>query len=440
MIVPFDSAPSPVIEPATNDVPSGISSVTVTVPAAFPLFVNVIVYVNVSPTFASGVFTSFLPVIFATGVITGGVSFSPTTAAFVTSFTTSPAAVSLFIITSKLTVVFPFALTATSLHVIVLPSNFPSSDIVPSTISVPSGIVSVTVVLPGTLELFVIVITYLSVSPTFALVASASSPSTTRYASFAVVTTGVSVVGVSSPLTLAVLLINVISFSLITFTLKDNSTVSPAAITFFQVIFPFTNSPPSEIVSSTSSVPSGIASIVRIVDVGKLPVFLILITYVISCPGCTTVLVGSAVIAWFPTYAVFVTSKFGVFIFKPAVSVLACRLIGVHVISSVFQGFSTTVVCVYSVSGTVVPAFPVVVPVVVPWLVVVPGFVVVSPFWAGVVGFWLSSIIGICSGLSVFGVFGFSTPPLLFESFPLLAGSVTSVFSIAAAALLLPLI
>ena len=40
----------------------------------------------------------------------------------------------------------------------------------------------------------------------------------------------------------------------------------------------------------------------------------------------------------------------------------------------------------------------------------------------------------------MFGVFGFSTPPLLFESFPLLAGSVTSVFSIAAAALLLPLI
>ena len=166
--------------------------------------------------------------------------------------------------------------------------------------------------------MFVIVITYFNVSPTFALVALANSPSTTRYASFAVVTTGVSVVGVSSPLTLAVLLINVISFSLITFTLKDNSTVSPADITFFQVIFPFTNSPPSEIVSSTSSVPSGIASIVRIVGVDKLPVFLILITYVISCPYCTTVLVGSAVISWFPTYAVFVTSKSGVFIFKPA--------------------------------------------------------------------------------------------------------------------------
>ena len=278
MIVPFDSTPSPVIEPATNDVPSGISSVTVPVPAAFPLFVNVILYVNVSPTFASALFASFLPVIFATGVITGGVSFSPTTAAFVTSFTTSPAAVSLFILTSKLTVVSPFALTFTSFHVIILPSSFPPSDIVLSTISVPSGIVSVTVVLPGTLELFVIVITYLSVSPTFALVASASSPSTTRYASFAVVTTGVSVVGVSSPLTLAVLLINVISFSLITFTLKDNSTVSPAFITFFQVIFPFARTPPSDIVPSTISVPSGIASTVRIVDVAKLPVFFILIT------------------------------------------------------------------------------------------------------------------------------------------------------------------
>ena len=274
MIVPFDSTPSPVIEPATNDVPSGISSVTVTVPAAFPLFVNVIVYVNVSPTFASGVFTSFLPVIFATGVITGGVSFSPTTAAFVTSFTTYPAAVSLFIITSKLTVFSPFATTSTLFQVIVFPSNFPPSDI--STISVPSGILSVTIVFPATSELFEIVIIYLNVSPTFALVASASSPSTTRYASFAVVTTGVSVVGVSSPLTLAVLLINVISVSLITFTLKVNSTVSPAFIIFFQVIFPFARTPPSDI--STISVPSGIASTVRIVDVAKLPVFFILIT------------------------------------------------------------------------------------------------------------------------------------------------------------------
>ena len=167
------------------------------------------------------------------------------------------------------------------------------------------------------------------------------------------------------------------------------------------------------------------------------PVFVTVIVYLIVSPT-------SALSDLFSLYLtiseLFSIEKLGTHISSPLLAVIACRLIGIQVISSVFQGFSTTVVCVYSVSGTVVPAFPVVVPVVVPWLVVVPGFVVVSPFWAGVVGFWLSSIIGICSGLSVFGVFGFSTPPLLFESFPLLAGSVTSVFSIAAAALLLPLI
>ena len=76
----------------------------------------------------------------------------------------------------------------------------------------------------------------------------------------------------------------------------------------------------------------------------------------------------------------FSIEKLGTHISSPLLAVIACRLIGAQVISSVFQGFSTTVVCVYSVSGTVVPAFPVVVPVVVPWLVVVPGFVVVSPF------------------------------------------------------------
>jgi len=57
-----------VIESATNVVPVGISSVTVTVPVAFPLFVNVIVYVNVSPTFASVLSTVFVPVMFATFV------------------------------------------------------------------------------------------------------------------------------------------------------------------------------------------------------------------------------------------------------------------------------------------------------------------------------------------------------------------------------------
>ena len=65
-------------------VPAGIASVTVTFPSAFPLFVNVIVYVNVSPTFAVVRSTLLVPVIFATFVSVSGVSVSPTTAIFVT--------------------------------------------------------------------------------------------------------------------------------------------------------------------------------------------------------------------------------------------------------------------------------------------------------------------------------------------------------------------
>ena len=84
VIVPFAATPSPVIESATNVVPAGISSVTVTFPSAFPLFVNAIVYVSVSPTFAVVLSTLFVPVIFATFVSVSGVSVSPTTAIFVT--------------------------------------------------------------------------------------------------------------------------------------------------------------------------------------------------------------------------------------------------------------------------------------------------------------------------------------------------------------------
>ena len=107
------------------------------------------------------------------------------------------------------------------------------------------------------------------------------------------------------------------------------------------------------------------------------PVFVTVIVYLIVSPT-------SALSDLFSLYLtiseLFSIEKLGTHISSPLLAVIACRLIGAQVISSVFQGFSTTVVCVYSVSGTVVPAFPVGVPVVVPWLVVVPGFVVVSPF------------------------------------------------------------
>ena len=74
-----------VIESATNVVPVGISSVTVTFPSPFPLFVNFIVYVNVSPTFAVDLSTDFAPVIFATFVSTSSVGLlSSITAVFLT--------------------------------------------------------------------------------------------------------------------------------------------------------------------------------------------------------------------------------------------------------------------------------------------------------------------------------------------------------------------
>ena len=108
-----------VIESATNVVPVGTSSVTVTVPSPFPLFVNFIVYVNVSPTFAVDLSTDFSPVMFATFVSTSSVGVFPSIIAlFVTDFV-----VSLLIVTlNETSAVFP-AFTSTSVHVIVLFSS-----------------------------------------------------------------------------------------------------------------------------------------------------------------------------------------------------------------------------------------------------------------------------------------------------------------------------
>ena len=262
-------------------VPSGIASVTVTFPSPFPLFVRIIVYVNVSPTFATSLLTFFLPVIFATFVSTSSVGVFPTVAVLLTDFTTSPAVVFSFTTTSKLTETSPFAGTTTLFHVIVpfSLSKFPFSFILPSTKVVPSGMISFITVVPATSDVFFAVIVYLIVSPTFASLFSRTSSLSTFVTTCAVlfaVITGVFVSGVSSPFTFAMLLIKSIE-SAVTFTLNDTATVSPAFISFFHTIFPsLFSAPPSEI--EVSSVPSGIESIVRIPFASSLPLFVIFIT------------------------------------------------------------------------------------------------------------------------------------------------------------------
>ena len=262
-------------------VPSGTLSVTVTFPSPFPLFVKVIVYVNVSPTFASVLSTDFVPVIFATFVSTSSVGVFPIVAVLLTDFTTSPAVVFSFTTTSKLTETSPFAGTTTLFHVIVpfSLSKFPFSVIVPSTKDVPSGMLSFITVVPSTSVVFFAVIVYLIVSPTFASLFSRTSSLSTILTTCAVlfaVITGVFVSGVSSPFTFAMLLIKSIE-SAVTTTLNDTVTVSPAFISFFHTIFPsLFSAPPSEI--GASSVPSGIESIVRIPFASSLPLFVIFIT------------------------------------------------------------------------------------------------------------------------------------------------------------------
>ena len=149
-------------------VPVGISSVTVTFPSPFPLFVNFIVYVNVSPTFAVGLSTDFAPVIFATFV--SGFSGISLLSIFATFFTVS--VVSSLTTTSNVNVaVPPFAFTSTFDHVIVFVSLL-YPVVFSSFILVPVGISSVTVTVPSAFPLFVNVIIYVNVSPTFASVLS----------------------------------------------------------------------------------------------------------------------------------------------------------------------------------------------------------------------------------------------------------------------------
>ena len=217
----------------------------------------------------------------ATFVSTSSVGVFPTVAAFFTDLTSSPAIVFAFTTTSKFTETSLFAGTTTLFHVIVLfsLSNFPFSVIVPSTNVVPSGILSVITVVPSTSDVFFTVIVYLIVSPTFAYLSSKTSSLSivvTTFAIFVAVIIGVFVSGVSSPFTFAVFLIK-FTESAVTFALNDTVTVSPAFISFFQAIFPsLLSAPPSDI--ETSSVPSGISSIVRMFLASSFPLFVIFIT------------------------------------------------------------------------------------------------------------------------------------------------------------------
>ena len=132
-------------------VPSGILSVTVTFPAAFPLLVRVIVYFIVSPTFASVLSAVLLPVMFALKFSVSFVGVSPTTAIFLMLPVTSLLTVtlnSIFLVSPGFTItssqsIFPFVL-------------IPLSVIEFSTRVVLAGIWSVTFVTASTFPVLVI--------------------------------------------------------------------------------------------------------------------------------------------------------------------------------------------------------------------------------------------------------------------------------------------
>ena len=63
----------------------------------------------------------------------------------------------------------------------------------------------------------------------------------------------------------------------------------------FQVIFPLLSVPFAVIEPSTSSVPSGTVSIVRMLVASKLPLFVTFITYVITSPFWIAVCTGASV-------------------------------------------------------------------------------------------------------------------------------------------------
>ena len=157
--------------PSLYVVPSGVLSFTTAVPVAEPVFSTVIVYFSVSPTFAVSALTSLFVLI--TGVSTDGFSSSVgVPSSTVALFIIEPSTPS-FTVTVNVTVtVFP-AGTVTLIPLFNSSSEyfFPSWLLTVTPFSalnvVPSGLLSATFTSPSTIPLFVSLIVYVNVSPTF---------------------------------------------------------------------------------------------------------------------------------------------------------------------------------------------------------------------------------------------------------------------------------
>ena len=313
-VIVFVSLLYPVVFSSFILVPVGISSVTVTVPSAFPLFVNIIVYVNVSPTFAVDLSTDFAPVIFATFVSTSSVGLFPSiTALFVTDVF-----VSLLIVTLNETSTVSPAFTSTSVHVIVPLDSTPLFVIDFSTNVVPAGISSVTVTVPSAFPLFVNFIVYVNVSPTFA---------SEVFTSFlpVIFIIPVSVSSVVFPLTIAEFFI--VPFSALTLTVNSTFSVSPGSTVTLQVNFFVFSSSLLSLLSNT--VPSGTLSYI-IAFATLSPLFFTLIVYVSVSPIFTLSL-----------STVLCISRFDFFAVKFAVDAIDANCVGPQPTSNDSQGFLT---------------------------------------------------------------------------------------------------
>ena len=313
-VIVFVSLLYPVVFSSFILVPVGISSVTVTVPSAFPLFVNIIVYVNVSPTFAVDLSTDFAPVIFAIFVSTSSVGLFPSiTALFVTDVF-----VSLLIVTLNETSTVSPAFTSTSVHVIVPLDSTPLFVIDFSTNVVPAGISSVTVTVPVAFPLFVNVIVYVNVSPAFA---------SEVFTSFlpVIFIIPVSVSFVVFPLTIAEFFI--VPFSALTLTVNSTFSVSPGSTVTLQVNFFVFSSSLLSLFSNT--VPSGTLSYI-IAFATLSPLFFTLIVYVSVSPIFTLSL-----------STVLCISRFDFFAVKFAVDAIDANCVGPQPTSNVSQGFLT---------------------------------------------------------------------------------------------------
>ena len=312
-VIVFVVASYPSIVASFILVPSGIGSVTVTVPVAFPLFVNVIVYVNVSPTFASVLSTVFVPVMFATFV--SGFSGISLLSIFATFFTVS--VVSSLTTTSNVNSTdFP-AFTSTSDHIIVFVALL-YPVVFSSFILVPVGISSVTVTVPSAFPLFVNVIVYVNVSPT-----SASALSTSFLPVIFIIPVSVSFV--VFPLIIAEFFI--VPFSALTLTVNSTFSVSPGSTVTLQVNFFVFSSSLLSLFSNT--VPSGTLSYI-IAFATLSPLFFTLIVYVSVSPIFTLSL-----------STVLCISRFDFFAVKFAVDAIDANCVGPQPTSNDSQGFLT---------------------------------------------------------------------------------------------------